>query len=43
MFDTFVLIYVPPGMTFIGAEVTFEFLNVLQGNLLKSIDNKIVT
>ena len=42
MFDTFVLIYVSPGMTFIGAEVTFEFLNVLQGNLLKGIDNKFV-
>ena len=32
-----------PGMTFIGAEVTFEFLNGLQGNLLKCNDNKTET
>ena len=43
MFDTFVLIYVSSGMTFVGAEVTFEFLNVLQGNLLKGIDKKTVS
>ena len=43
MFDTFVLIYVSLGMTFIGAEVTFKFLKGLQGNSLKGIDNKTET